>query len=199
VTVGVIGAGRIGRAIAGQLSRAGCAVVISNSRGPDSLEDVARALGSAVRAGTVEQAARAELVAIAVPWNHVAQAVADLPPWDGRIVIDATNPISLPDLRLADLGGRTSSEVVAELVPGARVVKAFNTLTAEVLAADPHEAGGRRVIFFSGDDAGAKREFARLLDDAGFAGVDLGGLVAGGRLQQFPGGPLPSLNLIKLA
>lgn len=127
-----------------------------------------------------------------------ARALAGLPPWGGRIVIDATNPISMPGFEVADLGGRTSSEVVAEMLPGARLVKAFNTLTPEVLGADPHEGGGQRVIFFSGNDSTAKAEFARLLKDVGFAGIDLGGLVSGGRMQQFPRGPLPTLNLIKL-
>jgi len=74
-----------------------------------------------------------------------------------------------------------------------------NTLRAELLADDPHVAGGRRVLFFSGDDSDAKAKVAGLIDRLGFAGVDLGGLVEGGRLQQFPGGPLPTLNLVKLA
>lgn len=194
----LFGAGNIGQAIARQMVRAGRTVIISNSRGPTSLASVVRELGSKVAAGTVQQAAAAEIVALAVPWNHLPSALAGLPPWDGRIVIDATNPLSMPELKVADLGGKTSSEVVADLVPGARVVKAFNTLTPELLGSDPREAGGRRVNFFSGDDPAAKKEVARLLQDAGFAGIDLGGLVTGGKLQQFPGGPLPTLNLIKL-
>jgi predicted dinucleotide-binding enzyme len=79
----------------------------------------------------------------------------------------------------------------------ARVVKAANTLVAAVLGADPHEGGGRRVIFLSGDDAEAKSEVSALFEDAGFAAVDLGGLVAGGAMQQV-GGPLSGLNLIRL-
>jgi predicted dinucleotide-binding enzyme len=84
----------------------------------------------------------------------------------------------------ADLGGRTSSELVADLVPGARVVKAANTLVADVLAADPHHAGGRRVIFLSGDDPDAKSAVTELFDVAGFFPIDLGGLATGGRMQQ---------------
>jgi predicted dinucleotide-binding enzyme len=87
--------------------------------------------------------------------------------------------------------------VVAELLPGARVVKVANTLGAPVLAADPHESGGQRVIFLSGDDADAKSEVVQLFEDAGFFAVDLGELVAGGRMQQI-GGPLAGLNLIRL-
>jgi predicted dinucleotide-binding enzyme len=98
-----------------------------------------------------------------------------------------------------DLKGRVSSEVVADLVPGARVVKAFNHLRAEVLAANPQDSGGRRVLFYSGDDAAAKAEIAALIDRIGFTGIDLGSLAVGGKLAQFPGGPLPNQNLVKVA
>ena len=83
-------------------------------------------------------------------------------------------------------------------MPGARVVKAFNHLRADVLAADPRSAGGRRVLFYSGDDNTAKAEIAALIDRIGFAGIDLGSLAVGGKLAQFPGGPLPNQNLIKV-
>lgn len=111
-------------------------------------------------------------------------------------MIDATNAFLLPAMKLADLGGRTSSEIVAELVPGARVVKAGNTFGA-ALGGDPHDAGGRQVVFLSGDDGAAKAEVAELFDAAGFVPIDLGELVAGGRLQQ-PGGPFLGLNLVRL-
>jgi predicted dinucleotide-binding enzyme len=93
---------------------------------------------------------------------------------------------------------RTSSEIVASLVPGAQVVKVANTLVSALLAADPKQAGGRRVLFMSGDDATAKAGVKGMLEKIGFATIDLGGLAGGGSLQQFPGGPLPTLNLIKL-
>ena len=199
MTIGIIGAGAIGQAVGRQMVKAGNQVVISNSRGPESLSSLVRELGTGVRAGTVKEAAVAEIVVLAVPWKHVREALADLPSWGGRIVVDATNPIIMPGFTMADLGGRTSSEIIADLVPGANLVKACNTLTAEVLGADPHVAGGRRVIFMSGDDAKAKATVSRILDKAGFAPIDLGDLVAGGKMQQFPGGPLPTLNLIKLS
>jgi predicted dinucleotide-binding enzyme len=112
--------------------------------------------------------------------------------WTDKIVVDATN-----DWAADDLNGRTSSEVVAELVAGARVVKAANTLGAEVLASDPHGAGGRRMIFVSGDDADAKAEVTSLFEDAGFAAIDLGGLAVGGEMQQIHH-PLAGVNLIRL-
>jgi 8-hydroxy-5-deazaflavin:NADPH oxidoreductase len=110
-----------------------------------------------------------------------------------------TNPLGPPDFRVANLHGRTSSEVVADLVPGARLVKAFNTLPPELLSAAPYEAGGRRVIFLSGNDAAARAEVSQLIQSLGFASIDLGDLPTGGRLQGIPGGPLPALNLIELA
>jgi predicted dinucleotide-binding enzyme len=190
-TVGIIGAGRIGQAMARNALRAGRQVVIANSRGPESLTSVVEALGDGVSAGTVEDAAAAGLVVLAVMWPDMAPAVEGLE-WEGRVVIDPTN-----DFEPGDLDGRTSSEVVADLVAPARVVKAANTLGAAVLAADPHEAGGRRTIFLSGDDAGAKAEVAALFEDAGFFPIDLGGLREGGRMQQV-GGPLAGHNLIHL-
>lgn len=190
--VGIIGAGRIGQAMAQIAVRAGRQVVIANSRGPETLTAVVQALGDGVSAGTVEDAAHAELVVVAVMWPQVPQAVEGLD-WNGRIVIDPTN-----DFGPSDLDGRTSSEVVAGLVAPARVVKAANTLGAAVLASDPQEAGGRRAIFLSGDDVDAKAEVVSLFEDAGFFALDLGGLREGGKMQQV-GAPLAGLNLIRLS
>jgi 8-hydroxy-5-deazaflavin:NADPH oxidoreductase len=191
-SVGIIGAGRIGQAMAQTALRAGRQVVIANSRGPESLTSVVQELGDGVSAGTVEDAAAADVVVVAVMWPDVPQAVEGLD-WEGRIVIDPTN-----DFDPSDLDGRTSSEVVADLVAPARVVKAFNTLGAGVLGSDPHLAGGQRVLFLSGDDAQAKSEVVALFEDAGFFVVDLGGLHEGGRMQQ-AGAPLSGQNLIRVA
>jgi predicted dinucleotide-binding enzyme len=190
-SVGIIGAGRIGKAMAQIASRAGRTVVISNRHGPQSLASVVHGLGDRVSAGTVPEAAAADIVVVAVMWPDVPQAVAGLG-WEGRIVIDPTN-----DFDPSDLNGRTSSEVVADLVAPARVVKTANILGAQLLASDPHEAGGRRVMFLSGDDADAKSAVRALLEAAGFFVVDLGALREGGRTHQF-GGPLAGQNLIRL-
>ena len=165
--------------------------MIANSRGPDSLASVVSALGSGVSAGTVHEAASAGIVVVAVPWDHVPEAVLGLE-WNSQVVVDATN-----DWAADDLQGRTSSELVADLVPGARVVKAGNTLGADVLGSDPHQAGGRRVIFVSGDDADAKAQVVALFQDAGFAAIDLGDLATGGAMQEIHH-PLAGVNLIRL-
>lgn len=198
MSIGIIGAGGIGQAFASQVVKAGFDVIVSNSRGPDSLHEVVEQLGRWAKAGTREEAAQADMVVVAVQWQHLGAALADLPAWNGRILIDATNPVMQPGFRIADLGGRTSSEVVASLAPGARVVKVANTLPPALLSTDPKQAGGRRVLFMSGDDVTAKADVRQILEKVGFALIDLGGLASGGRLHQFPGGPLPALNLIKL-
>ena len=87
---------------------------------------------------------------------------------------------------------------MASLAPGARVVKVVNTLPVALLASDPNQAGGHRVLFMSGDDVDAKTEVSGLLTKAGFAAIDLGGLADGGRLHEVPGGLLTNLNLIRL-
>jgi predicted dinucleotide-binding enzyme len=198
MSIGIIGSGAIGTAFARTLAHAGIAATISNSRGPDSLNELAREIGPSIKAGTREQAARADIVLVAINWGKLPAALAGLPDWDGRIVVDANNPIEAPLFKPVDLKGRVSSEVFAELVAGARVVKGFNHLRAEILAGDPKEKGGRRVLFYSGDDKAAKAEVAALIERIGFVGIDLGSLAIGGKLAQFPGGPLPNQNLIKI-
>jgi predicted dinucleotide-binding enzyme len=189
--VGIIGAGRLGQAMARTALRAGRRVVIANSHGPQSLGSVIAELGEGATAGTVGEAAAAGIVVIAVPWDRVPAAVDGLD-WNGQVVIDATN-----DWDASDLKGRTSSEIVAELASGARVVKAANTLRADVLGSDPRQAGGQRVIFVSGDDADAKSEVVALFHGAGFAAIDLGDLARGGEMQQIHH-PLAGVNLIRL-
>ncbi len=107
-SVGIIGAGRIGQAMAQIALRAGRQVVIANSRGPESLTSVVEALGDGVSAGTVKDAAAADIVVVAVMWPQVPQAVEGLD-WEERIVIDPTN-----DFDPSDLDGRTSSELVTD-------------------------------------------------------------------------------------
>lgn len=189
MTVGILGAGNIGQAIATQMLRAGEEVMIANSRGPETLGEVVEKLGRGATAATFAEVATCSIVAVAIPWDHIPDALEGLPEWGGRIVIDANNAVTQPDFKAADLGGRSSSEVFTELVPDARVVKTANILLASVLAEHPVVESGRRVLFMSGDDAGAKAAVGGLFTTAGFRMVDLGPL-QNGRLHQVPGAPL---------
>ncbi len=194
----MLGAGTVAQALARHAIRQGHEVVLSNSRGPASLTPLVRELGPLARAGTPAEAAAAGLVVLAVGWPRVPEVAASLPRLDGTVVVDATNQFASlpPDPRIADLGDLTGSEYVASLLPGARVVKAFNALFAQYVAADPRHAAGRQVLFLAGDDPDAKRTVARLADSFGFAPVDLGPLREGGRLIQL-GGPLSGLHVLK--
>jgi hypothetical protein len=196
-SIGIIGAGQIGRAIATALARHAIPATLANSRGPDSLAETVAALGPSIAAGTREEAAAKDIVIVAVNWSKLEAALAGLPDFGGRIVVDANNPIEAPLFKPFDLSARSSSEVLAGLVPGARVVKAFNHLRPDLVSGDPADRGGRRVLFYAGDDPQAKAEVGALIDRLGFLGIDLGMLAAGGRLVQFPGGPLSALDLVK--
>jgi len=197
-TLGIIGAGNIAKAVAKHALNAGYEVILSNSKAPETLQETIATLGQGAKAGTSEEASQADLVLLALPWTQL-QTLTNLTDWTNRIVIDATNHFITyaPDFQVADLGDRASSEVVAEHIPGARVVKAFNTLFFKILEADPQQADGKRVIFYSGDDADAKKQVSTFISSLRFAPVDLGTLATGSKLQQAKGS-LASLNLVKL-
>ena len=191
----ILGSGAIGHVLATQFARCDIDVLVANQRGPASLVDFARELGRNITAVSVADALRADVVVLAIPFSAVPDAVRG-GRWAGRIVVDATNAIEFPAFSPKDLGGRASSDVVADAVPGARLVKAFNTIPAAVLAADPAQHGGRRVVFLSGNDDGANAEVAALVERLGFAAIDLGKIGEGGRLQQF-GAPLVAIDLVQ--
>jgi len=193
--IGIIGAGSIGTAIAKHVAHAGYDTVISNSRGADTLKEKAELIGGNVKPGSVEEASQADVVFLAVRWQQVPDALKNISLVD-KIVVDTTN-WDTPESIEGKPGSKTSSEEVAEIAKGAKVVKAFNTLYAPVLAKDPNVNGGKRVIFYSGNDDQAKAEVSSIINRIGFAGVDLGTLHEGGKSQRYPGGSLPELNLIK--
>ncbi|MFD4566333.1 NADPH-dependent F420 reductase [Streptomyces sp. NPDC058467] len=186
--IGVVGAGEVGQAVADQAIRHGHEVLIGNSRGPGTLEALVDRLGPKARAVTAEEAAKPELVFLCVPFFAVPE-LSDLTTWDGKIVVDTTNQFAAanPWRGRYDVGDLTGSEWVARHLPGARVVKALNTLFGPFIAADPRHAEGRLVVFYAGDDVDAKAAVAGLLDEFGFAALDLGGLREGGRLMQLDG------------
>jgi predicted dinucleotide-binding enzyme len=214
MSIGIIGAGGLGSNVARALAKKGIAATISNSRGPASLAPLIEEVGPSIKAGTLAEAASAEIVLVAVRWVDLGKALRGLPAWNGRIVIDGTNPVEFLDpdspdakdpsnplaaygIKAIDLGGKYSTEVFCEFVPGARVVKAFNHLDVRVLA-QPEVSGGQRVQFYSGDDAAAKAEVRKILEAIGYFPVDLGSLAVGGRLAELPFGSLASTNFIKI-
>ncbi len=165
------------------------------------------------RGRTVADAAAADMVVVAVPWIKLDDALGMLPAWNGRIVIDGTNPVLFLDpaspeskdqtnplaaygIKAIDLGDHTSSSIFSEKVPGARVVKAFHHLDTCVYP-DLYASPGKRAFFYAGDDAEAKAKVGQLLRDLELAALDLGGVEAGGALFQLPFGPLAGINLIQ--
>jgi predicted dinucleotide-binding enzyme len=197
MTYSIIGSGNIGSALARQFARQGIAVAIANPRGPDSLQLLKKELGQHIVPQTIEAALTSNTVFLAIPFTAVPEVARSLREWKGKLIVDATNAIDFPSYAPTDLGGRPSSELVAEQLRGARVVKAFNTLPAAILGADPAEGHGCRVIFVSGNDAEANAEVAGLAEKLGFAPIVLGKLTQGGLLQQY-GGPLMIQNLVKI-
>jgi 8-hydroxy-5-deazaflavin:NADPH oxidoreductase len=194
---GTIGAGTVALAFAREALATGHEVVLSSRHGPESLASKAAELGHGAYTATVEEAASLDYVLLAVPWRNVEDALQGLPAWNGRVLIDATNPFieTSPKLVLADLGGKGASEVVADLAPGARVVKAFNSIVTARFNEGPIKNGGRRVIFVSGDHPDGTDFVKSVIESFGFVPVYLGGLAIGGRLQQ-AGGPLAGRDLV---
>ncbi len=188
--VGIIGSGNIGGTAAKLIVKAGHDVALSHESGPESLRDQVAALGGRARAATIEEAVDfGDVVLLAIPWRSREQLPADR--LRRKIVIDAMNPYR-PDHGLYDLGDSTSSEEVAKTLPGARLVKAFNSVPAKDLATrgrPDRPIDERTALPIAGDDQDAKRVVAKLVEDIGFAPVDTGSLQGGGRIQQ-PGGPL---------
>ncbi|WP_066719042.1 NADPH-dependent F420 reductase [Sphingomonas pituitosa] len=214
MTIGIIGSGALGSNVARALASKGVPTILANKRGPDSLASLVAELGDTVTAGTVADAAAADIVVLAMPWVALEDVLGGLPAWNNRIVIDGTNPVIFLEpgspeasdpsnplaaygIKAVDLGDTHSSALVAKLVPGARVVKAFNHLDVNVLP-EPEAAGGQRVLFYSGDDADAKTQVRAILETIGFFPIDLGTLDVGGPLASLPFGALAMHNLVRI-
>jgi len=188
VKIGIIGAGNIGANAAKLFIKAGHEIAIANSRGAETLKDLVTELGENARAVSIEEAAQfGELVFISIPFGKYKTLPADA--FDGRIVIDSNNYYPDRDGSFAELDENktTSSEMLAEHLRGARIVKGFNTIWFEHLKTQgdvslPVEE--RRAIFIAGDDAEAKETVARLIEEIGFAAIDTGDLRDGGATQE---------------
>ena len=197
--IGTIGAGDFAQAFAKRALKVGHKVKLSNSRGPESLREIVNQLGPGAMAATKEEAAACEVVLLVVPWDNVPETLVSLPTWKNQILIDGTNPFhgKAGTFKPADVGNLSTSQLVAALAPGARVVKALNNMTVANLKADPVVNGARRVAFISADDDGAKKRVETLLKALGYSVVDLGNLRDGGLIQQ-AGGPLAGRDFSEL-
>jgi hypothetical protein len=199
--VGFIGAGNVATTFGRHLINAGHEIVISNSRGPQTLAGLTAELGPRASAGAKEQAVECDVVILATHWATASEALKDVD-WRGRILVDATNAHvdAKPDISLAGvtrslaaLKGRTSSEMVAEMAPGARLVKAISNIPMAWIQ-DYSPQKPKTVIFVSGDDGEAKARVVDLINTTGLVALDLGGLAQGGAMQQL-GAPLSAVEL----
>jgi len=188
--IGLIGAGMIGGTLAHLIAPLGHEVAVSNSRGPESLQPMLDELGPTAYAMTVEEAARwADLVILAVPWRS-PEALPSPEAVNEKVVVDAMNPYRAWG-GTYDLGDSTSSEETRKRLPGARLVKAFNTIYFRHLATEGRTdlpEDDRRAIFVASDDPAAKSTVAALIRQLGFAAVDAGTLHDGRHLE--PGSPV---------
>jgi predicted dinucleotide-binding enzyme len=191
--IGIIGAGNIGATAAKLFVQAGHEVAISNSRGPESLKGLVAELGNKAKAVSIEEAARfGDVVLVSIPFGKYKSLPADA--LKGKIVVDANNYYPSRDGNFSELdqGKTTSSELLAQHLPGARIVKAFNTIQFGHLKSQGNTrlpVEDRRAIFIAVDDAEAKQIVWRLIEEIGFAPVDTGSLHEGGKIQQ-PGSPI---------
>ncbi len=184
--IGILGAGNIGASAARLFVAAGHEVALSNSRGPESLRSLVAELGPRAHAMTIADAARfGDVVLLAVPWR-TPEALPAPEILKGKIVIDAMNPYRA-DSGFYDLGNSTSSEEVLKRIPGARLVKALNTIYYQHLATRGRNdlpVEDRHAIYLAGDDEPAKQVVCRLIEEIGFAPVDTGSLREGGKHQE---------------
>jgi len=186
-TIGFIGAGHIGSTLARLAVDHGYSVVLSNSRGPQTLTDLVAELGDGARAATPAEAAEAgDLVVVTIPLKAVRDVPAE--PLAGKVVIDTNNYYPQRDGQIPELDDEstTTAELLQSHAPGARVVKAFNHITFTDLGSQGLPAGtpGRRALAVAGDDADAKATVVALMDELGFDAVDAGPLAEGWRFQR---------------
>jgi predicted dinucleotide-binding enzyme len=200
-TIGLIGAGHIGSQVARLAVSHGYDVVISNSRGPDTLSELVTELGPRARAGTVDDAAAAgDIVVVTIPLKNYRRV--PVAPLAGKVVIDTNNYYPQRDGHIPELDDEstTTAELLQRHLPASKVVKAFNHIYAAQLTTDGRPAGtpNRRALVIAGDDAGAKEIVTRLLDEFGFDTVDAGPLKEGWRIQRDTPGYGPRRNAEEL-
>jgi predicted dinucleotide-binding enzyme len=186
-TIGLIGAGHIGSQIARLAVANGYDVVISNSRGPETLSDLVAELGSKARAATVVEASRAgDIVVVTIPLKNYRTVPVE--PLAGKIVIDTNNYYPQRDGHIPELDNEstTTAELLQQHLPASKIVKAFNHIHAAELTTHGQPAGtkNRRGLVIAGDDQDAKATVTKVLDQFGFDTVDAGPLKEGWRIQR---------------
>jgi predicted dinucleotide-binding enzyme len=193
----IIGFGEIGHALARAFARKGIAVSVATTRDPRTFAADAAAIGPQVIPATLAEAVKADVIFLAVRFESHPEVAKALPSWKGKTIVDVTNTYGVsPD----ELGGPSSSRVVAQAFTDGKLVRGFNHLVAAVLEQDPATHGGRRVVFLASDDDGAAAQIGALAETLGFAPIQLGGLSEGGLLVQTRGkswGPLIFKDLVK--
>ena len=199
--IGIIGTGHIGSQIARLAVANGHDVVLSNSRGPETLADLVAELGPRARADTPEGAAKAgDMVLVSVPLK--AYSSVPVEPLAGKIVMDTNNYYPQRDGRIDELDNETAttSELLQAHLPASKVVKAFNHIYARELTTDGRPPGtpNRRALAIAGDDPQAKAAVSRLIDQFGFDTVDAGPLREGWRIQRDTPGYGPRRNAEEL-
>ncbi|MEZ0471505.1 NADPH-dependent F420 reductase [Luteimonas salinilitoris] len=193
----IIGFGQIGHALAKAFARKGIEVSVATTRDPESFAADAAAIGPGIIPTTLAEAVKAEIVFLAVRFESHPDVAKALPTWQGKIIVDVTNTYGVSP---EELGGQSSSKVVAQAFTGGKLVRGFNHLVAAVLEQDPAVHGGRRVVFLASDDDGAAVEIGALAENLGFSPIQLGGLLEGGLLVQTRGnswGQLIFKDLVK--
>jgi len=180
----IIGTGKEGQALAKAFARKGVEVAIASRRSTEALAPVAKAIEQTIVPKSLQDAVKADIIILAIPFGTQKEVAKAAESWQGKIVIDVTNAYGVAP---EELGNLPSSVVISQAFPGAKLVKAFNSLAAEVLAQDPNVKGGKRVVFLSSDDEGGAAQVATLVEQLGFAPVHLGKLAEGGLLIQARG------------
>jgi predicted dinucleotide-binding enzyme len=177
----IIGFGNIGRALAKAFARSGIEVSVATTRDPESFAADAAAIGPTIIPKTLADAVKADIIFLAVRFQQHREVAKALPTWQGKTIVDVTNAYGVPP---EELEGQLSSEFVAQVFTGGRLVKGFNHLAAAILGQDPAVHGGKRVVFLASNDDDAAAEIGALAENLGFAPIELGGLSEGGLLVQ---------------
>jgi len=193
----IIGFGQIGQALAKAFARKGIEVSVATTRTPGSFAADAAAIGPGIIPTTLAEAVKADVIFLAVRFESHPDVAKALPTWKGKTIVDVTNTYGVSP---EEMGGPSSSRVIAQAFTGGKLVRGFNHLVAGVLEQDPAIQGGRRVVFLASDDADAASGIGELAERLGFAPIQLGGISEGGLLVQTRGknwGQLIFKDLVK--